>query len=266
VTISEVDKVGVAFSGGVDSSILAMICRNLNKQVTLLTVGFPESHDISFSRMIASKMGMEHKLYEIGHVDFEENVRHVLREIECKNISHIENCLGYIYICRIAKENNLNLVLSANGCDELFYGYDVYRRLYDSGEAELNRVMGDKIDNELALIDDIEITIARSGIQIRQPFLSSRFIQFAKSIQFGHKILGPNDMLRKHVLRWTALEIGVPIESAMKPKKALQYGSSIHKYFKKIDRKNKNIVSSLMEDGSHRIGNESPHRKEDKLD
>jgi len=259
VTISEVDKVAVAFSGGVDSSILAMICSNLNKQVTLLTVGFSESHDISFSRMIASKMGMEHKVYEIAQVDFEDNVRYVIQETECKNISHIENCLGYIYICRIAKENNLNLVLSANGCDELFYGYDVYRRFYDSGEAELIRVMGDKIDNELALIDDIEIAVARSGIQIRQPFLSSKFIQFAKSIQLEHKILGPNDMLRKHVLRSTALEIGVPIESAMKPKKALQYGSSIHKYFQKINIKNKNINSLLMEDGSHRFGNELRH-------
>lgn len=96
--------------------------------------------------------------------------------------------------------------------------------------------MGAKIDNELALIDDVEIAIAPSGIQLRQPFLSSAFIQFAKSIQLDHKLLGPNDMLRKHILRWTALAIGVPIESAMKPKKALQYGSSIHKYFKKIEK------------------------------
>jgi hypothetical protein len=29
----------------------------------------------------------------------------------------------------------------------------------------------------------------------------------------------------------------VPKESAMKPKKALQYGSSIHKYLKKIERR-----------------------------
>jgi len=41
-------------------------------------------------------------------------------------------------------------------------------------------------------------------------------------------------MVRKHILRKVALEIGVPEESAMKPKKALQYGSSIHKNFKKV--------------------------------
>jgi asparagine synthase (glutamine-hydrolysing) len=44
-------------------------------------------------------------------------------------------------------------------------------------------------------------------------------------------------MIRKHILREVALALGVPEESAMKPKKALQYGSSIHKYLRKIERR-----------------------------
>jgi asparagine synthase (glutamine-hydrolysing) len=44
-------------------------------------------------------------------------------------------------------------------------------------------------------------------------------------------------MIRKHILRKTALALGVPEESAMKPKKALQYGSSIDKNFKKLQRR-----------------------------
>lgn len=243
VTIPEVDRVAVAFSGGVDSSILAMICRNLSKQVTLLTIGFSGSHDIGFSRRIASKMGMEHKVCEIDYVDFEDKVRSVLQDIRCKNISHIENCIAYIYICKIAKQNNMNLVLSANGCDELFCGYDVYRGLYHRGEAEISRLIEKKIANELTLMDEVEIVIDQLNVQVRQPFLSSAFIQFAKTIPLDQKIKGPNDMLRKHILRWTALAIGVPEESAMKPKKALQYGTSIHKYFKKIERKG---ISSLQ--------------------
>ena len=241
-TISEVRRVAVAFSGGVDSSVLAMICRNLSKEVTLLTVGFSGSHDIGFSRRIASKMGMEHKLCEIDYVDFQEIVQRVLQDIKCNNISHVENCIAYNYICRIAKQNNLNLVLSANGCDELFCGYDVYRGLYHRGEAEISRLMEKKIANELTLMDEIEIVISKLGVKVRQPFLSPGFIRFAKTIPLNQKIRGPNDMLRKHILRWTALAIGVPEESAMKPKKALQYGSSIHKNFKKIERRR--IISS----------------------
>jgi asparagine synthase (glutamine-hydrolysing) len=235
-TISEIHKVAVAFSGGVDSSILAKICHDLSKQVTLVTIGFCGSHDIDFSKRIASKMSMEHRVCEIDYADFEESVQHIRQVIKCKNTSHVENCIAYFYICRLAKQNQLSVVLSANGCDELFCGYDGYRGVYDGGEPEISRFMDKKITNEFTLMEEIEILTAQLGVQVRQPFLSPGFIQFAKTIPLDQKIKGPNDMTRKHILRWTALAIGVPEESAMKPKKALQYGSSIHKYFKKIER------------------------------
>jgi asparagine synthase (glutamine-hydrolysing) len=236
-TISEIHRVGVAFSGGVDSSVLAKICHDLSKQVTLVTIGFSGSHDIEFSKRIASKMGIEHKVCEINYGDFEENVQRTRKAIMCDNTSHVENCIAYFYICSLAKQNRLNVVLSANGCDELFCGYDGYRGVYHGGEVEISRLMDKMIANEFTLMEEIEIVTAQLGVQVRQPFLSPGFIQFAKTIPLDQKIKGPNDMTRKHILRWTALAVGVPEESAMKPKKALQYGSSIHKYFKKMQRR-----------------------------
>jgi asparagine synthase (glutamine-hydrolysing) len=240
--ISEIHQVAVAFSGGVDSSLLAKICHDLGKQVMLLTIGFSGSHDIDFSKRIASKMGMEHKLYEIDYGDFQENVRRILQTIRCENTSHVENCIAYFYICRLAKQNDLNVVLSANGCDELFCGYDGYRSVYHGGETDICRLMDNNIANEFALVREIEIVTAQLGVYVRQPFLSRKFIQFSKTIPIHQKIKGPDDMTRKHILRWTALAIGVPKQSAMKPKKALQYGSSIHKHFKKMERRRRRFL------------------------
>jgi asparagine synthase (glutamine-hydrolysing) len=236
-TISQIPRVGVAFSGGVDSSLLVTLCNHLRKQVTLVTIGFPGSPDIDFSKSMATKMGMDHKVYEIDYGDFREKLQHIRQTITCSITSHIENCVGYFYISRLAKQNNLNIVLSANGCDELFCGYDKYRKVYCDGEAQINRLMEVSLVNEFALIEEIKTVAAQLGIQVQQPFLSSKFIQFAKAVPINQKIKGPDDMIRKHILRQTALELGVPKESAMKPKKALQYGSSIHKYFKKVDRR-----------------------------
>ena len=68
-------------------------------------------------------------------------------------------------------------------------------------------------------------------IKITQPFLSNNFITFAKKIPISHKIKNSDDLLRKHIIREAALKFGVPEISATKRKKALQYGSLIHKAF-----------------------------------
>jgi asparagine synthase (glutamine-hydrolysing) len=227
--------VAVAFSGGVDSSLLAKICLDLGKQVILITVGFPNSHDIGFSANIASKMGFEHRTLEIDNKDFRVNLMQVRKTIKCDNTSHIENCIAYHYICILARQNGLNIVLSANGCDELFCGYDGYRKVYSGGDKAIMKLMEEKIANEFTLMNEIALVANPFGVAVRQPFLTRKFIEVAKTIPVAEKIRGQGDMIRKHILRQAALSIGVPEQSAMKPKKALQYGSAIHKHFKKSD-------------------------------
>jgi len=224
--------VAVAFSGGVDSSILAKICSDLGKQVTLLTVGFPGSHDIGFSKKIAAMLGLEHKVVELDSKQFEQDLVRVRKTIGCDNTSHIENCVAYMSIARAAKDVD-KVVLSANGCDELFCGYNGYRAVYDKGADAIMKFMEEKISNELVLVQEIAQVAKEFSVEVRQPFLSPAFIDFAKKVPLDQKIRGADDMMRKHILRQIALAIGVPEESAMKPKKALQYGSSIHKNFKK---------------------------------
>jgi asparagine synthase (glutamine-hydrolysing) len=97
--------------------------------------------------------------------------------------------------------------------------------------------MEHNLANEFVLVKEIKIVAAPLGVHVNQPFLSARFIQFAKNIPIKQKIRGSDDLIRKHILRQVAVAIGVPKESAMKPKKALQYGSSIHKCYKKIERR-----------------------------
>jgi len=227
-------EIAVAFSGGVDSTLLARICEDLGKEITLITVGFPGSHDVHFSSTIASKMQMKQRIYEIEYDDFRNKLRSVQELVRCENTSHMENCIAYLYVSKVARDAGLNVVLSANGCDELFCGYNAYRMAHDGGEVALMKLMEEKIANELALVADIAIISDQFGVEVRQPFLSEKFIRFAKSIPLDRKIKGPDDMVRKHILRKIAIEMGVPRESALKPKKALQYGSSIHKHFKKL--------------------------------
>jgi asparagine synthase (glutamine-hydrolysing) len=226
-------RVCVAFSGGLDSTLLAKICSDLGKEVTLVTIGFPGSHDLQFADKIGAKLGLPYRAVEIIDADFQATLQQVRQTIGCDNTSHIENCLAYHYIASAASRKGLHTVLSANGCDELFCGYNGYRLVYEGGPAALGHLMEEKIANEQLLVEEISVVAKEFRVVVRQPFLSKNFIAFAKTIPFDSKIKGPDDLQRKHILRQAALELGVPAESAMKPKKALQYGSLIHKNFQK---------------------------------
>jgi asparagine synthase (glutamine-hydrolysing) len=227
------EKLGVAFSGGIDSALLARVCSDLGKRVLLLTVGFPGAHDIEFSKQISTLLALPQQIIEINERDFQRTLQRVHEIIQCDNTSHIENCIAYHYIASAAKHNDLRTVLSANGCDELFCGYNGYRVAYDDGPEALGKLMDEKIENEYRLVDEINSVAKQFEVVVRQPFLDPSFVSFAKTIPFDLKIKGSSDMLRKHILRQLALDMGVPKESALKPKKALQYGSLIHKNFQK---------------------------------
>lgn len=229
-------SLAIAFSGGLDSSLLAKICKDIGVEVTLLTIGFTASYDISFSREIASEMGLPHKILKLDDECFENNVNLIRNKIKCNIISHIENCVGFFYIGRFAHANGFRSVLTANGCDELFCGYDRFRSVYNQGSATLMKLMEEKLENEFVLMQEIDSIVEEFGVKVKQPFLSPDFISLAKNIPIDQKINGPNDLIRKHILREVAVSMNVTNQSAMQRKKALQYSSMIHKNFCKVYR------------------------------
>jgi asparagine synthase (glutamine-hydrolysing) len=89
--------------------------------------------------------------------------------------------------------------------------------------------------NELELINEIKQVVEKYNISILQPFLSKEFISIAMKFPIYNKIVSHDDILRKHIIRKIALSFGIPPEVIIRRKKALQYGSLIHKYYKKID-------------------------------
>jgi len=224
----------IAFSGGVDSSLLARIAADNYKDVTLISIGFPNSHDIEFAKIVSKKMNIKHSIYEIKMEEFARIFQKILISIPCNNISHIENCIAFCFISLVASSQGFKVILTANGFDELFCGYDRFRHLFSKGITEINRFIDQKIENELRLFDEINTMTKEYDISIRQPFLSKEFISFAKQIPIDKKIKGSDDFLRKHLIREAAVSLNVPLEAALKRKKALQYGSMIHKNLRKI--------------------------------
>ena len=90
-------------------------------------------------------------------------------------------------------------------------------------------MMNSKLENEKQMMVAVNNVCSKFQVQIIQPLLSPSFIEFAKKIPISEKIHGSDDLMRKHVIRSLAIDCDVPEISARKKKKALQYGSQIHK-------------------------------------
>jgi asparagine synthase (glutamine-hydrolysing) len=222
-------KFGIAFSGGVDSSLLAKICSDLGYDITLLTIGFSNSHDIVFSKKISKLLGLPHKILEISKDDFSNISQKIRQKINTDNLSWNENCIAFYHVSKLAKSLNLDTVATANGVDELFCGYNGYRDAIKEGEDKVIELMDKKIENELNMMKAVNEVASEFNVKIIQPLLNQDFIAYAKKIPISEKIKDQDDLIRKHIIRKLALELGVPEESANKRKKALQYGSQIHK-------------------------------------
>ena len=222
-------KIGVAFSGGVDSTLVAKLCTDLDYDVTLLTIGFSESHDIAFAREVNEQLKLPHEIFTIEPVFFSDIASQINQKIKTDNLSWNENCIAFYYVSKLAQSLRLDIVVTANGIDELFCGYNSYRDVIEEGEDKIIELMDLKIKNELNMMKAVNDIASEFSVVILQPLLSDSFIKFAKTIPISEKIKGKDDLIRKHIIRELALQAGVPELSANKRKKALQYGSQIHK-------------------------------------
>ena len=227
------NELGVAFSGGVDSSVLAASCKDQGKNISLLTVGFSSLRDVEASMEASEKMGLN-LIYEVVSLDdLEDGIKSVLKVIEFDRLVLLENSVCFYYVFKIASQHGIGTVLSANGMDELFCGYDLYRK-YSDDEKRTREIMSMLV--ETAKRDKMEIDKIADlwNVNYECPFLSDSFVDFAIKISLEYKIKGKDDEMRKHILREAALKMGVPRSAAMRKKKAFQYSSGIHKTIEKL--------------------------------
>jgi len=233
-------NVAVAFSGGVDSAIIAKLVAALGAKVTLYTVGFQGSYDIMAAAETAKSLDFKHVVRLLTLKDVEEYLPKVVYAIENADPMKIEIGLPLFVTAENARLDGIRVIFSGQGSDELFGGYSRYLRVLEQYgyDGLQDRLWRDIIEiSEVNLQRDDAVTMA-NGIELKVPFLDVDVIHRAMTIHSALKIQDKTDKLRKRVLRKTAEMLEVPSEAVERPKKAVQYGSGINKAIERLAIKN----------------------------
>ncbi len=232
-TLSEVDQseLAVAFSGGVDSALLAAAL-----DVPLYTVGFPGSHDIEAARSGAALLDAEVHVLELDHDAIEAALPHVVQATGRTNAMDVQIALGLYLLAEHCSEQGFERLALGQGADELFGGYEKVARAPEDHRVAAGTVEGARREVVRTLPDQLErdwLTVTAGGLDPVLPLLHDRVVETALSLP-GSSLVTPEGE-RKWALRLAARE-WLPDDVAFRKKKALQYGSLLARELDRLAR------------------------------
>jgi len=227
----------VFFSGGVDSALIALICKQLNLDFTCYTVGFQHENselpnDILFARKLAKELNLNHveKIYGIreAHEMIKEAVKIFPKpkDFDTEYFVTIDVASVVIAAKSIAKEK---IFFSGLGSEEIFAGYNRHSKVEDINEEcwrGLKEMWGRDLKRDTTLGKALNISLL-------VPFLDEDVIIEAMKIEGSKKISSEH---KKIILREIAEELGLPKEIAWRKKQGAQYGSKFDRAIEKLTK------------------------------
>ncbi|WP_256390693.1 asparagine synthase C-terminal domain-containing protein [Natronoarchaeum rubrum] len=218
-------EVAVAFSGGVDSAVVASGLDAAGIDAPLYAGGFPGSHDLDAARSAAYAMDRELRVVEFTVGDVERAVPRVARAIDRPDAMAVQIALPLYLVAERAASDGYTHLAVGQGADELFGGYAKVARAPEDPRVDADTVRGARDEMLATLPDQLErdvLALRAAGVEPVAPLLHDRVVETALRL--------PGDALvddrgeRKRALRLAAREF-VPDRVAFREKKAVQYGS-----------------------------------------
>lgn len=220
------DKVGIAFSGGIDSTLIAFICDRMDRDFTLYTVGFADSKDVLAAQTVADAMDWPLKVKIITIDDVEKIAKKVIQITGKKDPVGVG--VGFVTYC-VLEMMKEDILLTGLGSEEIFAGYERHQKSMDVNakcwEGMLN-IWERDIVRDLSLAEHF-------GKEIRLPFMDKELIEFGMKIDPKLKISEE----KKKILREAAVNLGLKKEYAFRKKSAAQYGSKLDEALARLARR-----------------------------
>ena len=234
--VSDLEAMAVAFSGGVDSSVVAVLAENVGLDVQLVSVGLEGQREVLFAEEAAEAFGLPLHLQTYTVNELEETLADVLWLIEEPHVINACIAVPFYWLAETASKLGYPILLAGQGADELFGGYQRYLTEYgESGVEAVEQKMFHDIENAYrANFQRDNQVCSFSGVELRLPFIDRDVVDFALRLPLRLKLNSVEDRLRKRVLRRVAHNLKIPSFMSDKPKKAVQYTTGVTKALQRL--------------------------------
>jgi asparagine synthase (glutamine-hydrolysing) len=210
-------EVGSYLSGGLDSTIVA----GLSEQPHTWTVGSQQNNEFSWARLAADEFGTKHHEVLLEEPEFLEIARDLVTTR--REPLSVPNEVQLYAMTREVREHN-TVILSGEGADELFFGYDrVFRwaaasesldlrefdRLYSYGRHTDDEVLEDalapfrdrgapidvvaaffQVSHLHGLLRRLDNSTMRCSVEGRVPFVDYRLVERMAGVPFDYRMAG----------------------------------------------------------------------------
>jgi len=209
----------IALSGGLDSSIISHFLRGKKVEgIAIISEDFV-STDLTYCQRISKETGIPLTIYNATTSEILEAVENTIKILKNFNDIEIRNNVVMYLAIKWAKDNNKKSVITGDGADELFAGYNF---LVNKPEKELES----EIKRVCSIMHFPTQEIGKHlGIKIESPFLNQKIVEIANQIPVNLKVKEENGTrYGKWILRKT-IEKYIPEQIVWRKKSPMQEGA-----------------------------------------
>src|SRR3989440_1941809 len=240
---------GIAFSGGLDSALVAYVAKRPGLEPELISVGLNGQQELGHAERTAKTFGLHVNISELSSSEILNSLPDVVQIIETTDPVIVGISVPIHFACQKAREMGLSYIAAGQLSDELFGGYGKFEEVaLRDGTENLGREMFDSV--VAASVKDFDpgdkLAVA-AGLELCCPFAYLPLVKYALRLPSDLRVnLAHGKVIRKYILRKLSAHLGLPDSVVDRPKKAVQYSSGVQKVLlKEAKRKGVNLGKML---------------------
>jgi len=240
----------LAFSGGLDSTLVAYAAKENGLRPELITVGLKGQPELEHARRVAKELGLDITVRELSQTEIIDRLGEVVETVESSDSTLVGHSVPLFFVCEVAEEMGMGHLLVGQLSDELFAGYGRFEELalkhhFLEARKEVLRSVLAAATNDFEPGDKLAVS---HRLELQSPFAYLPLVDYALSIPISLKLrLIGDGVVRKYVLRRLAASWKLPESVVNRPKKAVQYSTGVQKILLKEAKKRMMKLSELLE-------------------